>query len=199
MKITIAILGATASVLAAAPVAQAKPVVDPGPLPEKCRPDAEAPTSSQTQLPVYSAKTSTADCEATVAVDTAEGPPTAAAVKALDAAIMPSLALLEDAIANGDLENQIVATYAKADLLIGLDVHMAGSVGRVGTMAGSDLIEYRRQIDQAHALAGPWRERGVAAYRDLERLINTTGGRELARRNPVIMFIATQANSSPTL
>jgi hypothetical protein len=80
------------------------------------------------------------------------------------------------------------------DLLIGLDVYLADSVGRVGTMTGSDLADYERRIDQAHALASSWRERGWAAYRDWDRLVHSPDGRELAGHNPFIMFISSQAN-----
>lgn len=197
MRTALAILWAATAygTPASARAAAARPVLDVQALPAQCRAVAAVPASAQIQLPAFAAKISAADCEDMVALGEAKGPSTDA--KALEASVAPSLALLDDAIANGDLESQIVATFAKADLLVGLDVYLAGSVARVGTMAGSDLAEYLRQIDQAHALASPWRTRGVAAYRDLDRLLQTSGGRELAGSNSVIMAIASRATAAP--
>ena len=192
MKIILASL----CVAESAHASPAKTVLDPQSLPAQCRLVAEVPASAETQGPVFAAKISAADCSAIVALRDATDQHTQAGVKALKATLAPSLALLDDTIANGDLDNRIIATYAKADLLVGLDVFLAGSVSRVGTMTGPDLAEYLRRIDQAHALARAWRERGVAAYHDVDRLAHTPAGQGLAARNSLITFIARAATRS---
>jgi hypothetical protein len=189
MKIILASL----CVAASAHASPAKTVLAPQLLPAQCRLVAEVPASAQIQRPVFEAKISTADCLAIVALRKATDQHTQAGVVSLEAALAPSLALLDDTIANGDPESQIIATNAKADLLVGLDVYLAGSVSRVGTMTGTDLAEYLRRIDEAHLLARPWRERGVAAYHDVDRLVHTATGQELAGSNSAIMFIAREA------
>jgi hypothetical protein len=198
MRMKIILVLASLCVAASAHASPARTALEPQSLPAQCRWAEVAPNAHIKRL-VFAAKTSAADCSAIVALREATDSHTQAGAEALEAALAPSLALLDDTIANGALDSQIIATSAKADLLVGLDVYLAGSVSRVGTMTGADLAEYLRRIDQAHALAKAWRERGVAAYHDLDRLVHTNAGQGLAASNSVIMLIARDTTDSSSL
>jgi hypothetical protein len=111
------------------------------------------------------------------------------------------MAMLEQVIHHGDLGSKIIAQHAKADLLAGIAIKLAGSVERVGTMTGCDLATFQSRADYAYAVGQPWRNQAVIAFREVTRLGGGTDARKLASRNPVVAHVvdASRAASAPVV
>jgi hypothetical protein len=174
-------------------------VVDASTLPPRCRWAATVPAGS----PAYvkdAAVTSAANCRAIVQLWRPVKPSQADA-RSLADSLAPTMAMLDVVIRRGDVGSRIIAQHAKADLLAGIATKIAGSVERVGTMTGRDLATFQTRADYAYAVGQPWRNRAVAAFREVTRLGNRDDARKLAERNAVVAIVVdrSRAATAPVL
>jgi len=140
------------SMVAVASAEPLTPTVEPRTLPAPCRTVAEVPSDAATLTVHLDATISAASCEAMVNVHALKLSATQASVDAVDAAIAPSLQLLDSVIQTGDTSAQVVAQHAIGDIYQGAAVAMRAS-GRDG-----------------NALVGRWLLKAQAAFSEASRL-----------------------------
>ena len=128
------------------------PTVEPRTLPAPCRTVAEVPTDAATITVHLDATISAANCQAQVNLHALKLSATQASVEAVDAAIAPSLELLDAVVQKGDISAQVVAQHAIGDIYQGAAVAMR-STGRDGD-----------------ALVGRWVLKAQAAFSESARL-----------------------------
>jgi hypothetical protein len=168
-------------------------VIDPTTLPPSCRWAATVPAGA----PSYvhdAAVTSAANCRAVVLMRPPMAP-SQAAVRSLADSLAPTIAMLDHVIHHGDLGSRIIAEHAKADLLAGIAVKLAGSVERVGTMTGRDLATFQTRADYAFAVGQPWRNQALIAFREVALLASRAAGQKLAARNPVVAHVVDESRA----
>jgi hypothetical protein len=141
------VLMCAASVAHASPL---RPLAD-AQLPERCRPLAAVPVSAVISDPDFAAHVSVASCLAEEALAAAPMRADAAGVAALDRAVAPALAILDDVIGHGDAHWRAFGEAAKADLYRGLAVRLRASVPSAGDRSAIE------------ALVAPWLDRGAKA------------------------------------
>jgi hypothetical protein len=178
------------SILAAAPAyaGGAVPPLDATKLPCACRWTADVPVGAPPRQH-YAAVISAANCQAMRELSATKDH------DAMWSALQPSIALLDSVIHNGDTEAQIVAQYAKADLLSGIRVRLVSLIPRVGTMKGRDLVKYIGNVERANALADACGDRAAAAFREVHRLANTPEGHAAAEQNPTVAYAVRDART----
>jgi hypothetical protein len=128
------------------------PTVEPRTLPAPCRTVAEIPKDAATITVHLDATISAANCEAMNHLHALKLSATQASADAIDAAIAPSLDLLDLVVKNGDVAAQVIAQHAIGDIYEGATVAMR-STGRGG-----------------NAFTGRWQLKAQAAYSDAVRL-----------------------------
>jgi len=116
-------MSATTLVRAAPVTAPLRPL-EVATLPERCRPLAAVPQSATIPDPDFAAHISVANCSAEEAMAKLTPHADQASMAALEAAAAPSLAILDDVIAHGDVRWSQMATDARSDLLVGMVVRM---------------------------------------------------------------------------
>jgi len=144
------------------------PTVEPRTLPAPCRTVAEVPADAATITVHLDATISAASCQAMVNVHALKLSATQASVDAIDAAIAPSLEMLDAVVNRGDTAAQVVAQHAIGDIYQGAAVVMR-STGR-----------------EANDLVGRWLLKAQAAFAESARL-----GAEIPDRvktDPVLAF-----------
>ncbi|MGE5182525.1 MAG: hypothetical protein ACM31C_10705 [Acidobacteriota bacterium] len=167
--------------------ADAKVAVDARTLDAPCRTVASVPDDARSIVPTLEAYVSAADCMAVIRTRALKLTVTQASVDALDAAIRPSIDLLDTVIEQGDVARQIVAQHAKADLYQGLAVRLLNTVPPVPpTMVGRALADHAHQVDVATDLVRPWRARALRAHRAVARLADKAP--RLVATNPVLAY-----------
>lgn len=167
-------------------VAGGQAITDPGALPPECRSAAIVPAGA----PAYvndAALTSVANCAAMVQLQRPIEPSEKGAQMLADS-LAPSMAMLDEVIQHGDLASRIIAEHAKADLLAGISIKLAGSVAPVGTMTGGDLATFQTRLDYAHAVGQPWRDQAAAAFREVGRLASSADAQALEIQNPAVGY-----------
>lgn len=160
------------------------PPLDVGTIPTQCRGSASEPASARDIGPRLAAYTSAASCMAIVRLHALRLSPTHKSVEAVDAALAPSVALLDAVIQNGDDKARIEAQYAKADLYSGAGVALLASIPEPRRLSGPAVAERDAMVRDAVALVQPWREKARDSYREVARL---GAGSELLA-DPVIAF-----------
>jgi hypothetical protein len=128
------------------------PTVEPRTLPAPCRTVAEIPKDAATITVHLDATISAANCEAMNHLHALKLSATQASADAIDAAIAPSLELLDLVVKNGDESAQIIAQHAIGDIYQGAAVAMRNT-GRDGD-----------------AFTGRWQLKAQAAYSEVGRL-----------------------------
>jgi hypothetical protein len=183
---------------AAAPALADVPALDVSSLPPSCRWAGDAQARGLPPAQQLASITSAASCMAIVNLRGLRIEPTQAGVQAVDNAIEPSVALYDSVIRSGDLESTLIAQQAKADLLRGAAIKVASSARAVGTMTGSDLATFRRQVEQANSLATPFRERSTVAFQQLANLSHADGVHQLAAHNRVVASVVNDPRIAPS-
>lgn len=174
----LAILAALATSAAAGPLQ----AFDESVVPASCRvlERAMAPTP-QMQL---SKRISVATCMASVRLGdlrTTQDPQ--ATIDALTAAAMPSMAMLDEVIANGDPAAQVLAQHAKGDLYVGLAVRLRNTVPSVTDFSKPSLMaQHHKQLALVDPTAETWVRAGDRAFTEVTRLATSSG----LRGDPVI-------------
>jgi len=144
------------------------PTVEPRTLPAPCRTVAEVPADAATITVHLDATISAASCQAMVNVHALKLSATQASVDAIDAAIAPSLELLDAVVNRGDTAAQVVAQHAIGDIYQGAAISLRAT-GR----GANDLV-------------GRWLLKAQAAFAESARL-----GAEIPDRvktDPVLAF-----------
>ncbi len=112
------------TIVLGASVASASPALArlPSKMPARCVPLAVIPASATISGPAFSAHVSVANCLAEDAMNAAAASPDDAAIARLDAAVAPSLAILDDVIRVGDAPWRLAAEKAKRDIYVSMIV-----------------------------------------------------------------------------
>ena len=156
------------SMVAVAGAQPLTPTVEPRTLPAPCRTVAAVPSDAATITVHLDATISAASCQAMVNLLALKLSATQASADAIDAAIAPSIELLDAVVSNGDTAAQVVAHHAIGDIYQGAAIAMR-STGR----GGDELV-------------GRWLLKAQAAFAESARL-----GAEIPDRvktDPVLAF-----------
>ncbi|HUJ59295.1 MAG TPA: hypothetical protein VLX92_12405 [Kofleriaceae bacterium] len=152
-----------------------------------CRTLDRVPDDARVLTPTLAAEISVADCTALVRARALVLGPTRASYDALETAVEPAVIMLDTVIRVGDVQSQIIAEHAKADLYQGLAVRLLSSVPPISPMtAGAAAIAHQQLVDRANELVAPWRERAMESYRAAAALGSKVP--DLVNTNPVVAF-----------
>ncbi len=160
-------------------LASAAPASVPGlsPLPQsmpaRCADLARVPASARIPGPELAAHVSVANCAASAAMNAVAVSPDKASMARFDAAVAPSLELLDNVIRVGDPYWQAIAEDAKRDLYQGLIVRERSSLQ--GDLKSHDDLE---------AMLAPWQRDEQSATEAIAALAQHDP--MLAQRDPVI-------------
>ncbi|HEU0031217.1 MAG TPA: hypothetical protein VFQ53_11330 [Kofleriaceae bacterium] len=168
---------------ARAPVAPAKPAprapaVNLAPIDVSTLPDACRPIAKQASAPVVTqalqARVNLAGCIAEQKVGKLELLDTQESMLAIEDAIQPSLALLDEVAKAGDLPMQVIALHARGELYTSMANRMLAAIPPAPqTPDGAAFRETRKAL--LENLLAPWRGEAIAAA---ERVV------ELAKQHP---------------
>jgi len=167
----------------AAPAAAKSPAVNLTPInltetPERCHPIAKRAATTNL-IQALSARISLAGCIADAKFSELTLIDGQDSVTALDEAVAPSLAMLDEVVAAAASEpvTQVMATHAKAALYHSMMNRMVQTVTATdASPEAQTLKETRRQIVQG--LLGPWRDKTRAVYSAVD---------DIAKANPTII------------
>ena len=153
-------------------------------LPPACAPLVWVPADARTMTPTLEAYTSIAGCIVRERTRGLDVQPVRNSVDELELAIRPAIDLLDTVIETGDLEHQIVALHAKADIYDGLVVRMRNAAAHNPGHARNDVEE----------LTADWR----STAHDLNRKVVALGERvpELVKHNPVLASVVRDSRTS---
>lgn len=161
-----------------APVAKATPSTNLPPIDlttiaDKCKPIAKQAGAANLGQ-ALAARLSLASCLAEANTAKLELLDCAESVAELEAAVTPSLELLDGVIAAGDPTQAILAEHAKGELYTSLAVRMLATIPpATGDQASVALRDTRKEVLDSYLQ--PWREKALAAF---ERVV------QLAKANP---------------
>ena len=148
------------------------PLVDVDAVEPGCRTLAQTPQNATTDAPSFDAAISTANCVALVRMRNVVLSPTADAVRTLDDAMAPALAILDRVIATGDAEHRLGAYYAKADLLNGSAARMFAALPRLSPqMSKAEVADHGRLVGLTGVLVEPWLQRATDLRRAIAGLV----------------------------
>lgn len=146
-----------------APVVQLAPI-DPAAVPERCQPLAKQAVAPN--LPAaLSARISLASCMAEQSVAQLSLCDCGESIVAVDAAVAPAIAVLDDVIEKADPATQIIAEHAQGELYTSLANRMLGTLPKLAAAAPPAelaLNDLRRKTLDAQL--APWREASVTAH-----------------------------------
>jgi hypothetical protein len=172
----------TAPAARPAPAAATSPAMNLTPIdltetPERCHPIARR-AAAVNLVQALSARISLAGCISDATFSELTLIDGTDSVTALDEAVAPSLAMLDEVVvAAADPVTQVMATHAKVALYQNMTNRMVQTVTATDASAdGQALQEMRRQIVQG--LIGPWREKRMELYAAID---------EIAKANPTIL------------
>lgn len=144
-------------------------------IPEPCKPLAKQALAAQLAS-ALSARISLASCMAEHAIAPLALCDCADSVVAIDAAVKPALALLDDVIGNGDPATQVLAEHAEGRLYVGFTARLMATLPAIAPGAAESEVALRDIRKQTlEAQLAPWREAAMAAF---EHVV------ELARAHP---------------
>jgi hypothetical protein len=156
------------------PMVQLAPI-DLTVIPEPCKAIAKQALAARLAN-ALSARISLASCMAERAIAPLQLCDCADSVVAIDGAVKPALALLDDVIANGDPAMQVLAEHAVGRLYLGFATRMMATVPQVAPGAAEAEVALRdMRMQTLEAQLAPWRE---AALTSFEHVV------ELARSHP---------------
>jgi hypothetical protein len=168
------------------PLVQLAPI-DLATVPESCRTLARQALGPN--LPTaLSARISLASCMSEQAIAPLALCDCGESIAAIDTAVAPAIAILDDVISNADLATQVIAEHTEGQLYAGFAQRLIATLPKVGaeaTEAEVSLREMRRQTLEAQL--GPWRETAMTSFQHAVELVKLH--RELAA-NPTVMSAA---------
>ncbi len=178
--------------LTAASVARAAttytPFVDPRTVDPPCRVFAEVPATATTMGPAYDAAISTASCLVSARTRGLHLDASSDSVLALDRAVAPALEILDRVIQAADTEHQVIALYAKANILAGNSARLLATVPKLSPQMSSQEVHDRyRQVLVTDALTLPWRQRALATRRQIATVVYRDP--QVVVRNPVVAYM----------
>jgi hypothetical protein len=119
-----------------------------------------------------------------------------ASIKRLDAASAPLMATLDEIAARGDATEQLVAEYAKGDLLFGLQARLRDSIPAITPHLS---LEATQAIERRHRLLEPrlahWGKEATDAFRRVTQIARANP--KLISENPVVRYMAREAARLP--
>lgn len=172
------VLCTSAGLASAAPAPPTGLAPLPTSLPPRCQPLAHVPASATIPGPTIAAHVSVANCLAEDAMNALSLSPSAASIAQLNAAVAPSLALLDGVIRTGDPYWELVAQDAKRDLYSSMIV-------RVRRTLPADDASARASLEPRLTAWQASESRAETAMADLGR-----AHPDLARRDAVVAGIA---------
>jgi hypothetical protein len=155
-------------------------------VPEECHAHAAIPRSATTDRPELKARISVGNCMATAVLRDVSIADDQASIQRLDDLAQPSLAMFDDVIERGDVDLQIIAQHAKADLLIGLQTRMRNTIPSLGE-DGRVLASAPPRRDRLEPRLEPWRSDAGSAFDEIALLSDENP--QLQQRNPVIGYV----------
>jgi hypothetical protein len=156
------------------PMVQLAPI-DLTVIPEPCKPLAKQALAARLTS-ALSARISLASCMAERAIAALPLCDCADSIVAVDSAVKPALALLDDVIANGDPATQVLAEHAEGRLYVGFTTRLVATLPAIAAGAAESEVALRDMRKQTlEAQLAPWREAALAAF---EHVV------ELARAHP---------------
>jgi hypothetical protein len=170
------------------------PLVDMTDVDAPCRPLAQIPHTAKMAGPSYDAAISTANCMAMTRADGLALSPTVDSANSLRLAVAPALAILDRVIETGDPEHQLIAEYAKADILDSSAARIYATSTLSPQVDRTNVANHQRDVTALDQATRPWLEEAVACRREIARIVYTHP--ELATRDAVLARIV--ANSRIT-
>ncbi len=155
-------------------------------IPGPCRPLTKQASAADLAV-AYSTRIALASCMAERAVAPLALCDCGASVVAIDAAVAPAIALLDDVIASAEPTLQAVAEDTEGQLYAGFAIRMRGTVPAVGPNASAAEVMLRDMRAQTlEAQLAPWHEAAMASF---EHVV------ELAKAHPEITRNAAAATA----
>ena len=152
-----------APVVAVTPPAVLAPI-DLATIPDACQALAKQAVAPARPL-ALSARISLASCLAEHAVAPIELCDCGESVAAIDKAVAPAIALLDDVVDNADSATQIIAEHTQGELYAGFSLRLLGALPKLApeaTEAEQSLRDVRKQTLEVQLT--PWREAAMTAF-----------------------------------
>jgi hypothetical protein len=164
------------------PMVQLAPI-DLTVIPEPCKPIAKQALAARLAN-ALSARISLASCIAERAIAPLQLCDCAESVVAIDGAVKPALALLDDVIANGDPAMQVLAEHTVGQLHVGFAAKMMATLPQVAAGASESEVALRDMRKQTlEAQLAPWREAALASF---EHVVELAKAHPQLTRTPAI-------------
>jgi hypothetical protein len=152
-------------------------------IPEPCKAIAKQALAARLAS-ALSARISLASCMAERAIAPLQLCDCADSVVAIDGAVKPALALLDDVIANGDPAMQMLAEHAVGQLYVGFATRMMATLPQVAAAASESEVALRDMRKQTlEAQLAPWREAALASF---EHVVELAKAHPQVARTPAI-------------
>src|ERR1041384_2145650 len=133
-------------------------------VPEPCKPLAKQ-ALAQSLAAALSARVSLAGCVAERAIAPLALCDCGESVLAIDAAVAPAIAMLDNAIEVGDPATQVIAEHAEGKLYLGFAARLLATLPKPGPGAADTEVALRDLRKQTlEVQLAPWREAAMAAF-----------------------------------
>lgn len=165
-----------------APMVQLAPI-DLSVMPEACKPIAKRALAASLSA-AYAARISLASCMAEGALAPLKLCDCGESIAAIDKAVAPAIAILDDVIGNADPATQVIAEHTEGQLYVGFATRMLTTLPRPAPGASEAevaLCDMRKQTLEAQL--GPWRE---AAMTSFQHVVDVAKAHPELARNPVV-------------
>jgi len=159
-----------------------------------CAAGADIPADAKIDKPAYEAHISFAHCAASVRLQALQGlADDDAGMKAVEGAIDPSIAALDEVIKAGDPQYAIIAEGLKAQLYVAAAVRMRNSIpGITMTTVGEPLADHDRRHQALEPKIKPWLDNASAGF---ERVKAAAASKPELASNPVVKAAVDAANA----
>ena len=138
--------------------------IDPTKLPQACQPAAKSALAASRNT-ALAARVSLATCMADRAVEPIALCDCGESVLAVDAAVAPALALLDNVIEVGDPASQVIAEHTEGALYAGFSARLRATLPKVAPGAADAEVTLRDLRKQTlEAQLAPWREAAMTAF-----------------------------------
>jgi hypothetical protein len=155
-------------------------------VPEPCKPLAKQ-ALAQSLAAALSARVSLAGCVAERAIAPLALCDCGESVLAIDAAVAPAIAMLDNAIEVGDPATQVIAEHAEGKLYLGFAARLLATLPKPGPGAADTEVALRDLRKQTlEVQLAPWREAAMAAFQHVV---------ETARSHPEVASNAAAASA----
>ncbi len=158
----------------------------------RCQPVSEVPHSTRTAEPVFLARVSTASCMADAKLAGLPLTDSPASIERVNEAIAPMIASFDVVIEQGDPYAQLVAAYAKGDLLFGLQQRLRDAIpSMTEEMSLADVQDIEQRHRALEPKLSPWRRDGNTAF--LRVIATSQANPRLVKDNPVVQYMVRDA------